>query len=254
MRPTLIFDLDNTLVECGKYYLEAQDAFAAEVDQLFGLQPGIALSMLKAIDLECTKLPNAFARDRFPRSFDAAYAALAIAVGRPISQNRRAKVRQIGDAVFDAPYTAYRGIKTVLRQYRAAGWRLVLCSKGDNEVQLRKLRINNLDQFFTPSTTYITLKKSADLLRTILEEQEADLARTWYVGDSMRDDIGPALEVGIGAIRVAGTTKGWAYENENHSPTLEIADVNELVSWLPLDHADPRALVPPRQEAQVALT
>lgn len=241
--PVLIFDLDNTLVECSKYYNHALDSFAEACEARLGVPRQLALGVIKSIDLECTKLPNAFARDRFPRSFEAASATLDIVSGRTVSGEARRRARAIGDAVFEAPYTVYRGVKSLLQQYQKGGWKLVLCSKGDDEVQRRKVRINKLDRFFTPSTTYITLVKSTELVETILKEQEADRTRTWYIGDSMKDDMGPALTASLGAVHITSTAPVWGYEDIAHTPTAVIAKVSDLPTIIPVNSRDRRALV-----------
>lgn len=250
--PVLIFDLDNTLVECSKYYNHALDSFAEACEARLGVPRQLALGVIKSIDLECTKLPNAFARDRFPRSFEAASATLDIVSGRAVSGEARRNARAIGDAVFEAPYTVYRGVKSLLQQYQKGGWKLILCSKGDDEVQRRKVRINKLDRFFTPSTTYITLLKSTELVETILKEQDADRTRTWYVGDSMKDDIGPALAAGLGAVHITATAPVWGYEDTSHVPTHTISRVVDLSKFVPISARDRRAVVLKANEPAMA--
>lgn len=243
-KPTLIFDLDNTIVECGQYYLNAQEQLVTAQNERTGVDPAVIKAIFGAIDLHSTKLPGGFSRNRYPRSFQAAAAVLDIIRGERIDHGEGFRMWKIGDAVFSAPYTPYDGAIGTLETYQRGGWNLILCSKGEDSVQQRKIDINGLQRFFAPQRTYITLVKSVELLQRIVAEQEIDTEQSWYVGDSMKDDIGPALAVGMKAVEVRTGTGKWAYEDVAHPPTATVSTLRELLNVIPvLAPEDRKALV-----------
>jgi FMN phosphatase YigB (HAD superfamily) len=279
-RPTLLFDLDGTLCECGVYYVEATEAFVRYQVERTGLAEAVVREVVEQVDLAATMLPDAFRRDRFPRSFYAASLALdALAADRlmPITYEAQEEVdRQLlalemmgativypervevhpgcqpdvaaaqesfrlADAVFDAPYELFPGVRETLMLYGSQGWQLLLLTKGDKAVQERKIKINDLDPLF--HGVVVTPEKSVELLDWYLTQAAADRTRTWVIGDSMRDDMGPALALGLGAIHVTRGGSTWAYDNQTHMPHAAIAMVAELGPVLPLDPTHPLAVV-----------
>lgn len=234
LRPSLIFDLDNTLVECGQYYLNAQAELVRRQNVRTGVAPEIIKELFTTIDLQSTKLERGFSRDRFPRSFSATSAALDAMQGHNPDLGEMNAMWGVGDSVFHAPYTPYEGVADTLQAYKDGGWQLILCSKGQYDVQKRKISINQLERFFEPAKTYITLVKSPEYLLQVIEAQQIDVASSWYIGDSMRDDIGPALAVKMKAVVVDSGTGKWAYENIEHPPTARVNTVSELGTIIPI--------------------
>ncbi len=243
--PTLIFDLDNTLVECGQYYLSAQVELIRRQSVRTDIKPEIIKELFTTIDLQSTKLERGFSRDRFPRSFSATVAVLDAMRGRTPDNDEMKAMWLIGDDVFYAPYTPYDGVESTLQAYKDGGWQLLLCSKGQYEVQKRKIAINGFERFFDPTEQYITLVKSPEYLQQIIVAKQIDVGNSWYIGDSMRDDIGPALAVGMKAVEVASGTGKWAYENIEHPPTATITSVSELGTIIP-------TIAPGRPEPAIA--
>lgn len=231
MKPTLIFDLDNTLVECGQYYTDASEAFAELQASTTGCPPKFALDLHQVIDVEMAKRPGGFRRDRFPTSFAATSLALDAIQGKAPDSAKAHKSFEIGDSVFTAEYTPYDGAIETLHHYRAGGWQLVLLTKGDKEVQSYKIDRHNLRNFF--DHIYITLTKSPEYLGQVLQEVDARPSHTWYMGDSVRDDIGPALKLGIGAVEVATGTGKWGYENAQHVADYVVPNVDAIRKFIP---------------------
>lgn len=240
-QPALLFDLDNTLLECGQYYIDAQKRVVDLIHSATNLPKTFINSVVESIDVASSALPDGFSRSRLPRSYQAASLALDAVAGIPPSVLRSVAAYEIGDSVFSAPYPLYPGTVPVLEAY-SKHYRLILVTKGDEEVQRRKIAINNLDRFFKPDHTFITLKKSPALYASILERFDLDPHTTWMIGDSLRDDIGPASEVGMRTVEMRTSTGRWGYENQNHVADRVITDLRELTKFIPttLPHEQPK--------------
>ena len=228
----LIFDLDNTIVRCSEYYADAKSRFAMLVCEKTGISQDIALSVLDAIDLQSIRI-DGFGRSRFPKSFQAAAAAIDILVGKEPSKTRGRQAWVIGNSVFKAPYHLYSGALEALYAIKAMDYKMFLCTKGDAQVQARKIRINGLSKIFPESHIYIDVIKNKDHFLKIMKEHNLDPERTIAVGDSVKDDIGSAHRAGIKSILVSGQqVDSWAYENEENVPTVWIHNIKDLPKCL----------------------
>jgi FMN phosphatase YigB (HAD superfamily) len=247
--PTLIFDLDGTQCECGIYYAAAKDAFVAYQHARHpDLAPALIGDVLEKLDLVCTSAPGAFTRARFPRSFRAASYALDViagACGAPVAPDLEgtegkatAPYRgpdiaagdasyRIGDAVFDAPYELFDGVVETLQHYRALGWQLLVYTKGDYQVQESKLQRHGLLDLF--DGVFITHEKTPELLNWIVHVSRCAPQATWMIGDSLKDDIAPAVALGLGTVHVAGGHQ-WVYNDAQVKPLRTITALPELLS------------------------
>lgn len=198
-----------------------------------GTDRDLIARVLEKIDVESSTLPDGFSRTRFPRSFKAASLALDAMAGWEFPDLKRAQMMyQLGDSVFDAPYPAYPGIHKLLRSY-ADHYKLVLVTKGEDTVQWRKIHLNKFDEFFTPQNTYVVLRKNKELFERIVEEQDLDIASSWMIGDSLRDDIGPAKAAGLRTVEIRSHTGRWGYETEAHAADITVLHTTDIVNYIP---------------------
>lgn len=239
MQKTLIWDLDGTINRCAEYYLAAQEEFAVYKSNLTNIDKDIILDLLRAIDLAATKLPDAFNRHRFPRSFFTTSYAVDALLEVPLQLGQAERAYEIGDSVFEAEYCLYDGAFETLKQYKEAGWSMVLVTKGDYEVQRRKIEKNNLYEIFDPRNVYITLKKSKEFLTNICIDQKVNLDTSWVIGDSLKDDIAPAKAVGLKTVLIT-PTHNWAYDHSPETePDVAIDSISDLPSVIELPQWQP---------------
>lgn len=228
----LIFDGDNTLWECSKYYNLQKSEFAEKASKRTGYDVAFCSKLLNEIDVSFTTTPEAFGRDRYPRAFAATSAALDIMSGKEVDKTAAEEAFEIGDAVFLAKYELYDGVLNMLEAFYQEGRNLFLYSKGDLEVQQRKIEINGLKKYFPKFRTYIVLKKAPKELQKIMDNHSLVKNQTLVIGDSLRDEISCATKLGIGSLFVP-TGDQWGYENVEVSPTYTMTlNTGSLVSFL----------------------
>lgn len=232
----LIFDLDDTIIRCGHYYAKAKTEFVQFSYERTGLPPAMIETLLNDIDLSCTALPNGFNRERYPRSFRAASNVLDIIRGVPVDATAGDKSFEIGDSVFSAPYEMFDGARDVLTKYKSTGHRLFMCTKGDDEVQQRKIDIHSLTDLFESPRIYIVGKKTPETVQKILSDHQLIKESTVFIGDSLRDDVGSAIKAGIDSVWINKPDRHvWAYENnQDHRPTHILERITELPSIIPI--------------------
>lgn len=232
MKRTKIYDMDGTLIQCGIYYDQALDRAAKHLEALTQLPFAASRKLINDIDLAAVSLPNAFHRSRFPDSFAAAaYAALRLtgtSPGHPDASGIAGDLWNIGDAVFNAPYDLLDAtVIETLKRDRASGWQLILYTKGDTGVQQLKIDRHNFDAYF--DAIYIVPKKDVDTLRAIMHQNQVDLETSWMIGDSKKDDIAPAQEVGLKTALVVQGNHSWSYNDHViGEPTMTVGSVSQV--------------------------
>jgi putative hydrolase of the HAD superfamily len=97
---------------------------------------------------------------------------------------------------------------SVLRILSRRGVRLGLLTKGDPTVQADRIERSGLSSFF--ACTEIVADKTPQTIRGMLKKLGVAAANAWMIGNSLRSDIIPALEVGVKGIWIEAPV--WEYE------------------------------------------
>jgi phosphoglycolate phosphatase-like HAD superfamily hydrolase len=226
-----VWDLDNTLIRCGEYYIAAEEEFVELAYAETGLERDFCRKMIQTIDVMAASLPDGWNTWRMPAAYGAAMHALHALAGKHATVAVIAQAQQLAEDVFRAPYTPYPGVYEMLERFRSGGWLMVLCTKGDETLQNMKIDKHRLRGYF--EHIYIVPRKGADVLETILAAHDIDPALSWYVGDSQKDDIAPACENGLMTIEVATGDGKWAYEDVDSVGHHEVTDVVQVLEILP---------------------
>lgn len=230
MKLNLIFDLDDTLVECGKYYRAQQEEFAEFQSNRTGLPPELIYKLRENIDVTFTSTSDGFSRARFPRSFASTSITIDLMLGHSIDEDAKEQSFMIGDKVFNAMYPLLDGIDTMLTSYLDNDHKLFLLTKGDYDVQIRKVALNGLRQWFDNECIYIVGQKTPDELHSILINHSLDPDDTVMIGDSLRDDIGTAKSLGVTSVWINNNNSlAWGYENVSCEADYELNHASKLV-------------------------
>jgi FMN phosphatase YigB (HAD superfamily) len=201
-----------------------------------GLDVAFCRKLLDAIDGLQATCPNAFNRDRFPKSLKAASLALdAIAGQRPDFEAARLAF-DIGDSVFQESYPLFDEVENVLTELKKRGVILVLNTKGDENVQRMKITRNGLDKFF--DYMFITPAKDAQYYEQLIHTLSLDRETTVFVGDSLRDDIAIPSSLGFKTILISKTPPSewkakWSYEqqvNASVNPTWWTPTISSILT------------------------
>lgn len=210
MRPTLpslVFDLDDTLIQTSVTFNHARDCFGMLMASR-GVDGQEAIDTLIAIDLARIEVEG-FGRGRFPVSLREAYHVLCARFGLSADREDARIAESFGHTVFTTPPAAFPATHDVLRQLRGEGCRLFLLTKGDYEVQQFRIDGASLRGYF--DAIHIFPKKDLAELQEVLRANSLPRDNTWVIGDGMRSDINPAMEEGLRAILVGD--ERWIYED-----------------------------------------
>lgn len=197
----LIVDMDGTLLECTRHYNAAMYDVADLLHDEYGLDKGSLVALMHGLDvwsIQHTELGST--RERFPLTLAAAAAVTGTFASTFINPSLVSDCWKRGDALFSEAFTPYLGALERLKEFKDAGWYVLLYTKGDLAVQQSKITRWGIADLVT--AIEITGVKSTEVLATVCEKHGIP-RNAVYVGDSVRDDINPAAALGLFPIRVA---------------------------------------------------
>ncbi len=240
-RDVIIFDGDDTLWRTQALYDQAKDQFF-DCLQGLGLDRRLAINTFTRIDVE-NMATWGFAKQRFPTSMQQAYVQLCQQYAVPINEAVLDKIYRIGYMVFDRKPRLMDNVRDMLHQLRKK-YRLYLYTAGDSEVQRSRVEQSGLGQYF--DAIYIRAHKNTSELRSVMDSQQLDAARTWVVGNSLKSDINPALQLGLQCIWLRGGS--WEYDDDVLLPgqvqrVTKLSEIPTIVSRGAIDVYNGRARV-----------
>lgn len=201
MKQTLLFDLDDTLVHCNKYFLLILDQFASRMLDWFGSY-GITreeiLEKHTEIDIAGVQV-HGFKGDHFPQSFVDTYLYFSSLTGRRTSPVEIDALFRLGRSVYDLEVEPYPHMDETLEHLIREGHELHLYTGGETYIQHSKIERLQLRRFFE-DRIYVRQHKNADALEQILRDNGLDRSATWMIGNSLRTDVLPALQCGIHSV------------------------------------------------------
>ncbi len=208
-RQHIIFNLDDTLVHCNKYFVQVINRFA---DQMTDWFPGIPREQVKQKQLEIDLRSvdkNGLTTEHFPQSFVDTYKYYCELAGREAEETKIDALRRLGESVFQIPVEPLPYMYETLERLKAEGHELYLHTGGDEANQRRKIAQLELAAYFD-NRVFVSQYKDTAALEKILKQMKFDRDSTWMVGNSLRTDIVPAVELGIHAIHIPAKLE-WEY-------------------------------------------
>jgi putative hydrolase of the HAD superfamily len=201
----LIFDGDDTLWETQSLYDSAKSEFLSEL-AAEGLSSKDAKQLLEEVDVANVKQLG-FSKSRFPLSLVTTYRRLCNLHGKVPNDRTEARIQSIGYSIFETKPNLIPTTEQTLQQLQNR-YELSLCTKGDPLVQKQRIDQSGLERFFP--RIYIVPTKEESQFEVILRDVGCDSDKACSIGNSIKSDINPALNLGMYAIFVPGPT--WAFE------------------------------------------
>ncbi|MCR8636701.1 HAD family hydrolase [Paenibacillus radicis (ex Xue et al. 2023)] len=213
IKQTILFDLDDTLIHCNKYFDIVVDQFADQMEMWFHTYH-IPVEEIKKkqsqIDLDRV-LQSGFAPDHFPESFVETYDYFSDLTGRIKDTDEIERLMELGRGVYGHSIEPYPFMLETLNELQADGHVLHLYTGGDPIIQMRKVTEAGLLPFFA-GRIHVARHKTVDFLEALIMEQALDRKSTWMIGNSLRTDVTPALKTGIHSIFMPAIQE-WSFNN-----------------------------------------
>lgn len=210
-RQTLILDLDDTLIHCNKYFRDAVNHFASQLQEWF---PKLTKKEIKEKQLEIdikSVEKHGLHSSRFPESLATTYKYFCEINNRATNEEEIERVRIIGQEVFQIEVQPFPSMYEVLQELQSEGHQLYLFTGGDEANQNRKIIQLELETYFE-DRVFIFEHKNTEALKQVLDSINYDKKSTWMIGNSLKTDIQPAIELGINAVHIPAELE-WTFNN-----------------------------------------
>jgi len=188
------FDADDTLWVNEPYYRETEEAF---YDLLSDFESHEKVSR----ELFKTEMQNLELYGFGTKAFMLSLVETALRVSdHKISPSKIQEIIQLGKAQLNKPIEMLKGVRTVLEELCRLEYTLIVATKGDLLDQERKLRKSNIESYFH-HIEIMSDKKESDYLK-LLKHLDIRPEDFLMVGNSMKSDIYPVLNLGGYAIHI----------------------------------------------------
>ncbi|MBX3312791.1 MAG: HAD family hydrolase [Actinobacteria bacterium] len=135
-----------------------------------------------------------------------------------------------GRTMLDHPVDVIDGVDETLTALTADGFRLLLVTKGDLHHQERKIAASGLSRHF--ERMEIVSEKDPATYRRVVASMGIGPDRFAMVGNSVRSDVLPVLEIGGHAVHVPYHVT-WAHEHVDHDGAVDVLEtIRDLPNWL----------------------
>lgn len=208
-KQNIIFNLDDTLIECNKYFNLVNDRFAA---MMAGWFKDIAPDAIKTKQMELDLVSidkNGLTVEHLPQSFVGTYQFFCAQTGKKPQEKDVQALTDLGYSVFTIPVEPFPFMYETLQQLKEQGHDLYLHTGGEEKNQRRKIAQLQLAAYFD-NRIFISRHKDLQALVKIMNQMQFDPSVTWMVGNSLRTDILPGLEQGIHVIYIPAPSE-WHY-------------------------------------------
>lgn len=235
---TILFDLDNTLVRCMMYYNFIRKNLFLILSKESGMPMAEIESLFEEIESVRINKLDGFTRRAFIDSINLLrveiYAKLRNEneelANKFYQSDVSFKLINFAASVYEAPYTAYDEVPEVLGKIRETGISMYVVTKGSFYGQSRKASM--FGEIF--DGLFVLPRKDVSTWSGVVESMQLDRDATMVVGDSIKDDINPAIHNKLLAVRIDRHSTNWIGDPkvELMSEVKCISSLNELLELL----------------------
>lgn len=223
---TIGFDADDTLWVNETYFRESEEKFA-ELLEHYETKNKVDQELFK-IEME-----NLEHYGYGIKSFVLSMIESALDLSnKQISQSKIAEILQMGKDMIARPVELLPGVEEVLKALENK-YRLIILTKGDLLDQERKLEKSGLSRYFH-HVEVLSDKKETNYLN-LLEHLEIPVESFLMIGNSLKSDILPILNIGAQAVHVPFHTT-WVHEvvsdDEHDNNHMTINALPEILPYL----------------------
>jgi putative hydrolase of the HAD superfamily len=223
----IAFDADDTLWENEGHYMQAREQY----HQILGSYdlPANLDEMLD--EVENRNIPY-FGYGVSSFIFSLIETAIQV-TKQSIKASDIQRILEISKYMLDAEIDLYEQVIPTLKRL-SASFPLMLITKGDLLHQQNKLARSGVGSFFTH--VEVVSDKTREVYSAILNRHNVEPSRFLMVGNSMRSDILPVLELGARAIYIPGK-QSWSHEHSDLPPALadhfiELEHLGQVEDWI----------------------
>jgi putative hydrolase of the HAD superfamily len=222
----IAFDADDTLFINEPYFEEAEKKFCVLMQDYLthqGLSQALFTTQINNLPLYGYGIKGYI--------LSMIEAAIAISNGT-ISVDFIKKITEIGKDLIEKPIELLDGVEATLKALQGH-YKLVVATKGDLKDQQRKLHLSGLGIYF--HHIEVMADKEPINYEKLIKRLEVAPSEFMMIGNSLKSDVLPVLEIGGHAIHIPFHTT-WAHEKIdhtiNHKNFNSFGTITEVVPFL----------------------
>lgn len=218
----IAFDADDTLWENEQYFRMAEQDFCTLMVDYIDADAMVPL--LYEIEIKNLKYYGYGVKSFM---FSMLEAALQVTKNQ-VSSSLLKSILSLGNKILDAPIKLLPEVEEVLQDLCSQGHKLVVATKGDLFEQETKLKRSHLLKYF--HHVEVLSEKNPDNYQRLLKNLEVEAEDFLMIGNSLRSDIVPVVQLGAYALYIPYHTT-WVYEqvdDVSHLPTTRYAEIQAL--------------------------
>ncbi|CAM3318184.1 HAD family hydrolase [Zobellia roscoffensis] len=220
------FDADDTLWVNETYFREAEEKFSELLE---------GYETKNKIDQELFKMEikNLELYGYGVKGFMLSMVESALELSNnQVSQQTIESILDLGKEMLRQPVELLDGVRKVLRKL-SGNYRLIVLTKGDLLDQERKLEKSGLSEFF--HHVEVLSDKKEENYQHLLDHLEIDVKEFLMIGNSLKSDVLPLIEIGAQAVHVPFHTT-WEHEqvkiNDGDYNYLKINKLSDILEYL----------------------
>lgn len=221
------FDADDTLWVNETYFRETEERFA-ELLEGYETKNKIDQELFK-VEMQNLELygygVKGFVLSMIESALDLS--------NNSISQQTILEILNLGKKMISKPVELLYGVEEVLQKLENK-YRLIVLTKGDLLDQERKLEKSGLSRYF--HHVEVLSEKKEENYKNLLEHLEIDVNEFLMIGNSLKSDVIPILNIGAQAIHIPFHTT-WAHEmvskeDELVNNHLKLSSIGDILNYL----------------------
>lgn len=191
----IIFDLDDTLLDTSDIYWQARSRFV-ELLNFKEISAEEIVDEFEKVDSIHMKTMG-FSPYRYEKTMLFTYNLILKRLNREPSDEIISQIKLCGRIIIEQMPKVIDGANELL-EWAAKYFKLALLTRGEENLQLKKLYSTGLVNYF--DLIKVVSQKNTGIFRQFLEDTEYSPEDTWVIGDSIKSDINPGIEVGVSCI------------------------------------------------------
>ena len=195
---TSLIDMDDTLIPNAFTYFQPQLEMAGLIVWDLGIHSPPPIQIINRAtesQIKMIKEHGYISKHNFPMSYVDTYIELCKEKNREVNKKISSAIAMAGIKYFREEYKLYDGVIETLTKIRTNNWKKIILTRGDIGVQQYKIDNTNIGKFF--DHIEIVASKNKQTYLDTIEKYNLIPEQTIMIGDSLRNDIMPALEVGM---------------------------------------------------------
>ena len=220
----LAFDADDTLWDCQSHFEDVEN-------HLYRLIAPYCET--PAMELFKTESGNMADLGYGCKAFTISIIETALRVaGDHLSAEELSDLLSHSKSLLHLPATPLPGVEETLKRLQAWPYRLVVFTKGELQDQENKLHRSGLAKYF--SHIEITSDKTETEFQQLCEHLDIYPSQLFMIGNSLKSDIAPALNIGASAIHIPFHVT-WQLEHSEdieHERLIKISHFNEILQLI----------------------